>query len=65
GQPRFGFWSYNNGFGLISAGGEYLRYNLTSNSITESNADDEASHSETVRNGKAIVQALHQDLIKR
>ena len=65
GQPRFGFWSYNNGFGLISAGGEYLRYNLTSNSITESNADDEASHSETIRNGKAIVQALHKDLIKR
>ena len=33
--PHFGFWSFNNGFGVISADG-YVRYNATSNSIIES-----------------------------
>lgn len=59
--PHFGFWSFNNGFGVISADG-YVRYNATSNSIIES----EGSNTESLTlGGKAMVQTMHQDLLQR
>lgn len=64
GRPKFGFWSYNNGFGLISADG-YLRYDLTSDTTTECEGIDDSVQGEIISDGKAIVQALHKDLIKR
>ncbi len=67
-QPRFGFWSYNNGFGLISKDG-YIRHNLTNDTTTECEAATQISadslRSAYERQGKAIVQSLHNDLIRR
>ena len=105
--PKFGFWSYNNGFGIITADG-YVRHNLTNDTTTEceatagntanesniahesgtanesNTANDggtanedgtaneggtaislDAMRQEYVQQGKAIVQWLHKDLIKR
>jgi hypothetical protein len=67
-QPRFGFWSYNNGFGLICKDG-YIRHNLTNDTTTECEAATQIS-ADSLRNtyehqGKAIVQSLHNDLIRR
>ena len=67
-QPQFGFWSYNNGFGLISQEG-YIRHNLTSDTTTEceTSAQISADSLRTAyeRQGKAIVQSLHNDLIRQ
>ena len=67
-QPQFGFWSYNNGFGLISQEG-YIRHNLTSDTTTECEASAQISadslRTAYERQGKAIVQSLHNDLIRR
>ena len=66
--PKFGFWSYNNGFGIITADG-YVRHNLTNDTTTECEGNNSDSldpmRQEYVQQGKAIVQWLHQDLIKR
>ena len=67
-QPQFGFWSYNNGFGLIGKEG-YIRHNLTSDTTTECEAAAQISadslRTAYERQGKAIVQSLHNDLIRR
>lgn len=60
---KFGFWSYNNGFGVISAEG-YVRHNLTNDTTTEHQISDQMGE-HAKRMGKAITQSLHKDLIKR
>ena len=59
--PHYGFWTFNNGFGLISQEG-YVRYDCTNNTIIESEGDrvEEFTH-----NGKAIIQKMHKDLLAR
>lgn len=64
GEPKFGFWSYNNGFGVITADG-YLRHDLTKDSTIEFEGNHESLREESVRRGKAIVQSLHKDILQR
>ena len=59
--PHFGFWSFNNGFGIINAEG-HLRFNATNNGIIESSGEGIDS---LLLGGKAMTQAIHQDLLKR
>ena len=59
--PHFGFWSFNNGFGIINSNG-HLRFNATNNSIIESSGEAIDS---LLLGGKAMTQAIHQDLLKR
>ena len=59
--PHYGFWTFNNGFGLISQEG-YVRYDCTNNTIIESEGD---RVEEFTRDGKAIIQTMHKDLLAR
>lgn len=59
--PHYGFWSFNNGFGIITSEG-YLRYNCTSDSPIEHSG--ECAECLTL-DGKALVQTMHKDLLQR
>ena len=59
--PHYGFWTFNNGFGVISQEG-YVRYDCTNNTIIESEGD---KVKEFTRDGKAIIQTMHKDLLAR
>ncbi len=61
--PHFAFWSYNNAFGVIDAAGHTI-YDCTRNAIVESSAAAECTERQ-VREGKAFVQSIHQDIRKR
>lgn len=58
-----GFYTYNNGFGVISDEG-FLRYDCTRNARIESRGDETLAERFT-QQGKAMVQALHKDIIAR
>ena len=62
-EPKFGFWSFNNGFGVISEKG-YLLYDCTAEKIMEKDCDS-FTQEEFLRNGKALVQKIHQDICRR
>ena len=62
-EPRFVFWSFNNGFGVISEKG-YLLYDCTAEKIMEKDCDS-FTQEEFLRNGKALVQKIHQDICRR
>jgi phosphoglycerol transferase MdoB-like AlkP superfamily enzyme len=59
--PHYGFWTFNNGFGVISQEG-YVRYDCTNNSIIESEGD---KVEQFTLDGKAIIQTMHKDLLSR
>ena len=59
--PHYGFWTFNNGFGVISQEG-YLRYDCTNNTIIESEGD---KVEQFTLDGKAIIQTMHKDLLAR
>ena len=59
--PHYGFWTFNNGFGLISQEG-YVRYDCTNNTIIESEGD---KVEQFTLDGKAIIQTMHKDLLAR
>ena len=59
--PHYGFWTFNNGFGLISQEG-YVRYDCTNNAIIESEGD---KVEQFTLDGKAIIQTMHKDLLAR
>lgn len=59
--PHYGFWTFNNGFGLISEN-DYVRYDCTNNTVIESNGNNVERFT---LNGQAIVQQMHQDLLAR
>lgn len=59
--PHYGFWTFNNGFGIISQEG-YVRYDCTNNTIIESDGD---KVEQFTRDGKAIIQTMHKDLLAR
>ena len=61
--PHFAFWSYNNAFGVIDAEGHTI-FDCTRNAVVESSADA-ATAERQVREGKAFVQSIHQDIRKR
>ena len=60
-NPHYGFWSFNNGFGLISQEA-YVRYDCTNNTVIESEGD---KVKEFTLDGKAIIQTMHKDLLAR
>ncbi len=60
-NPHYGFWSFNNGFGLISQEG-YVRYDCTNNTVIESEGD---KVDKFTLDGKAIIQTMHKDLLAR
>ena len=59
--PHYGFWTFNNGFGVISQEG-YVRYDCTNNTIIESEGD---KVEQFTLDGKAIIQTMHKDLLAR
>ena len=61
--PHFAFWSYNNAFGVVDADGHTI-YDCTRNAVVESSADNSTAERQ-VREGKAFVQSIHQDIRKR
>ena len=60
-NPHYGFWSFNNGFGLISQEG-YVRFDCTNNSAIESSGNNTE---QLTLDGETIVQMMHQDLLAR
>lgn len=60
-NPHYGFWSFNNGFGIISPEG-YVRYDCTNNSAIESSGNNTE---QLILDGETIVQMMHQDLLAR
>jgi phosphoglycerol transferase MdoB-like AlkP superfamily enzyme len=61
--PHFAFWSYNNAFGIIDAEGHTI-FDCTRNATIEQSGESSTTERQ-VRNGKAIVQSIHQDIRKR
>lgn len=61
--PHFGFYTYNNGFGIAAQEG-FVRHDCTRDTHIESRGD-EATIERHTQQGKALVQALHKDIIKR
>lgn len=59
--PHYGFWTFNNGFGLISQEG-YVRYDCTNNTVIESEGD---KVEQFILDGQAIIQKMHKDLLAR
>ena len=59
--PHYGFWTFNNGFGLISQEG-YVRYDCTNNTVIEGEGDNVE---EFTLDGQAIIQKMHNDLLAR
>ncbi len=62
-EPHFGFWTFNNAFGMIDGGG-YVVYNCTADAVTDSAGDAHTVERLTER-GKAIVQTIHDDIRQR
>ena len=60
---HFGFYTYNNGFGMISQEG-FMRYDCVSNACVDGLGGEEVTEL-LVRRSKALVQALHKDIIER
>ena len=62
-SPHYAYWSYNNGFGIISDKGNVV-YSCTGDKITSHAGTDAAAESLT-RAGKALTQSIHQDICNR
>lgn len=62
-SPHYAYWSYNNGFGIISDKGNVV-YSCTGDKITSYAGTDAATESLT-RAGKALTQSIHQDICNR
>ena len=61
--PHFGYWSFNNGFGMISDEG-YLIYDCTGERVIDKQCDDEAE-ANFIRQGKVLTQKIHEDICRR
>ena len=61
--PHFAFWSYNNAFGIIDSEGHTV-FDCTRNATIEQSGEPTTTERQ-LRNGKAIVQSIHQDIRKR
>lgn len=62
-EPHFGFWTFNNAFGVIDGDGHVV-YNCTADAVTDSAGDAQTVERLTER-GKAIVQTIHDDIRRR
>lgn len=63
-SPHYAYWSFNNGFGIISDQGNVI-YNCTADKITSSVATDTAAEESLVKAGKALTQTIHDDICNR
>lgn len=62
-QYHFGFWTYNNAFGMVDKDG-YVIFDCTGNRIMQQQG--ETSHTESLlEQGKSVLQTLHTDLCNR
>ena len=61
--PHYAFWSYNNAFGVVDAEGHTI-FDCTRNAVIDSSAEAAAAERQ-MRDGKAIVQSIHQDIRRR
>lgn len=62
-QPHFGFWTYNNAFGMIDECG-YVVFDCTGNRILEQHGEEQHTE-ELLEGGKAILQTIHTDLCNK
>ena len=64
--PHFGYWSFNNGFGIISPemGGNVI-YDCTGEKIISSECHDPQAEQDLLDKGKAMTQGIHQDICNR
>lgn len=62
--PHYAYWSYNNGFGIISDKGNVV-YNCTGDKITSSSTANTAAEQSLTQAGKALTQSIHQDICTR
>ena len=60
---HFGFYTYNNGFGIASPEG-FVRHDCTRDALVESRGEEQTIEEFTTY-GKTLVQTLHKDIIKR
>ena len=62
-QPHFGFWTFNNGFGMISGCGHVI-YDCTGEKVVERTGDDGCVGRMTDE-GKVLLQTIHKDIRER
>lgn len=63
-SPHYAYWSFNNGFGIISDQGNVI-YNCTADKTTSSQTADTAAEQALVKAGKALTQTIHDDICNR
>ena len=61
-SPKFGYWCFNDGFGVIDSAGETL-YDCTSDRLLSSGPD--SLHTERLGRGKTLLQTTYKDIRER
>lgn len=62
--PHYAYWSFNNGFGIISDEGNVV-YDCTGDKIVSSECTDPAAEQRLIMQGKALTQTIHNDIYQR
>ncbi len=62
--PHYAYWSFNNGFGIISDEGNVV-YDCTGDKIVSSECSDPAAEQQLIMQGKAMTQTIHNDIYQR
>ena len=62
--PHYAYWSFNNGFGIISDEGNVV-YDCTGDKIVSSECSDPAAEQRLIMQGKALTQTIHNDIYQR
>ena len=62
--PHYAYWSFNNGFGIISDEGNVV-YDCTGDKIVSSECTDPAAEQQLIMQGKALTQTIHNDIYQR
>ena len=62
--PHYAYWSFNNGFGIISDEGN-VAYDCTGDKIVSSECTDPAAEQRLIMQGKALTQTIHNDIYQR
>ncbi len=62
--PHYAYWSFNNGFGIISDEGNVV-YDCTGDKIVSSECNDPAAEQRLIMQGKALTQTIHNDIYQR
>ena len=62
--PHYAYWSFNNGFVIISDEGNVV-YDCTGDKIVSSECSDPAAEQQLIMQGKALTQTIHNDIYQR